>query len=218
MKESIRDFIEINDLNYEVIDDVINDFKILAEDGIIFSFVLHEEEVIIIKYNSEKDNKFGETTHEYFNFKTLSSALEQLKYYDEQIPRKYYETTLNSIEIGFNKIGYDEKWYEKLDINVENLSIIEDEQYKYLVYENDKLYPKMIDSAYTLHEVSYLNSHINIDVNKLYFEIHPICCLSGKYNLKLLKNNEVVLKEYINYITYGKKGLGKLISDIFKVC
>lgn len=54
-------------------------------------------------------------------------------------------------------------------------------------------------------------------VDKLYFEIHPISCQPGNesYLVKLLCNNEEVLKEFINYIVSRKKGLKLLIKTIF---
>jgi hypothetical protein len=60
----------------------------------------------------------------------------------------------------------------------------------------------------------------HIKVNKLYFEIHPITCVENgeKYLFKILANNEEVLKEFINYIAFGKRGLMNLIDYIIDNC
>ena len=54
-------------------------------------------------------------------------------------------------------------------------------------------------------------------MDKLYLEIHPICVLEGSesYLVKILINNEEIMKEYINYIVRRKKGLRLFLENLF---
>ena len=222
-KNRICQFIHYNDLDYTIIDDEILKFRIISNDNISFSFYKYDESYIVVKYDKSKDvvNDPTSQAYQYFNFKTISQLLEQLKYYDENLPKKYWEVTTNSAEIGFDKSSYKEDWFEEFSKDVEYTTIEDDDSgYKYLTYNNPKKSPKMKSPYNTLHQVSDINYEEDsyIKVSKLYFEIHPISCQEGneKYLLKLLSNNEEVLKEFINYIVTKKKGLNNLISEILK--
>jgi hypothetical protein len=54
-------------------------------------------------------------------------------------------------------------------------------------------------------------------IDKLYFEIHPVSTLEGResYMLKILCNNEEIMKEYVTYRVIKRKGLRLLMESIF---
>lgn len=222
-KQRIIDFINHNELDYILVDDNISKFHIIAYDNIKFFFYTYNDEYVVVKYDSEKDrdDQPGSVPYEYFNFKTLSQALEQLKYYDDGLHKSYWYPTTNSVEIGFDKNSYKDDWFEDFKREAEYSMVQNDDfGYQYLIYDNPNYAPNIKSPYNTLSEVSPLNQEDEayIKVNKLYFEIHPISCQDGNesYLLKLLANNEEVLKEFINYIVTKKKGLKMLIEEIFK--
>lgn len=222
-KQRIIDFIKHNQLDYIFVDNNISKFHIISHDNIKFFFYTYNDEYVVVKYDpdKDKDNQPGSIAYEYFNFKTLSQVIEQLKYYDDNLHKVYWYPTTNSAEIGFDKNSYVEDWYEEFQREAE-YSMTEDDDfgYKYLTYNNPNYSPRIKSPFNTLSQVSDLNSEEDayIKVDKLYFEIHPISCQDGNesYLLKLLANNEEVLKEFINYIVTKKKGLKMLIDEIFK--
>lgn len=222
-KQRVFDFIKNNQLDYILVDENISKFHIIAYDNIKFFFYTYNDEYIVVKYDSEKDrdDKPDLIPYEYFNFKTLSQALEQLKYYDDDLHKSYWYPTTNSAEIGFDKNSYKDDWFEDFKREAEYSMVQNDDfGYQYLTYDNPNYSPCIKSPFNTLSQVSDLNSEEQayIKVNKLYFEIHPISCQEGNesYLLKLLANNEEVLKEFINYIVTKKKGLKMLIEEIFK--
>jgi hypothetical protein len=54
------------------------------------------------------------------------------------------------------------------------------------------------------------------DMDRLYVEIHPISLKekNESYLIKILINNEPVLKEYINYRVFKKKGLNLFLEEL----
>lgn len=214
----ISEFINSNDLDYEIIDNGIIRYHVKAYDNMIFYFYNYNGEYVIVKYDKTKDNgNPGSMAYEYFNFKNLQQVLEQLKIYDDQIHKQFWYTTTNSAEIGFNKDSYVEDWFKDFQNEEEYWKAEDDDNYKYLTYNNTNCKPQLKSPYNTLHEVSPINDISYTQVDKLYFEIHPISCQPGNesYLLKLLCNNEEVLKEFINYIVVKKKGLSLLIKNIF---
>jgi len=224
-KEKIKGFITKNDLDFTIVDleDEISKFTIISQDGINFFFYTYNDKFILVKYDSDKD-KAGQiyiNTHEYYEFKTMIEMLTQLKYYDDNIPKSFWEVTLNSAEVPFNKGSYTDDWHKEFQRDAEYTRIDSDDfnNYEYIVYENPLYSPNIKSPHNTLSQVSYINSDEQsiVKVNKLYYEIHPISCEPGseEYLFKLLANNEETLKEFINYIVHKKKGLTLLINDIF---
>lgn len=221
-KERVRGFILKNDLDFKIVDDKILKFKIISEDGIHFSFHIYNEKYILVKYNPEKDkDNVFETPYEYYEFKTLVDALTQLKYYDDNIPKSFWEVTTNSAEIPFKSNSYKDDWYDEFKRDAEYTKIESDDfnNYKYVTYNNPNYSPNIKSPHNTLSDVSYINTDDQAitKVDTLYYEIHPISCEDGSesYLFKLLANNEETLKEFINYIVYKKKGLSLLLKDIF---
>ena len=213
-KERIVNFIKENDLDYTIVDNGITRFHVVAEDGIKFQFQNHNENWLLIKYDQIKDQQ-KDAPFDYYNYKTLPQALEQLSYHDKSIHKKYWDFLLDSVQIGFDNVNYDENWFS--DIINEDWKIEDCGTYKTISYINDKYKPELKSPFNTLHEVSTINDIQFTKVDKLSIEIHPISCLerNESYLLKLLCNNDEIFKEYINYIVYKRKGLKLLVEQIF---
>lgn len=218
-KERLISFIETNDLDYSVSNSEIFKFSVTSADNMKFIFYKTDEKYVVVKYNKDKDNDTNsmDIPYEYYDFNNISQVLEQLSLYDNQIPKQYWGYC-NSIDFNFIKEKYNDNWADEFISENWILEFSEDYKYNYLVYENSKYKPKLISPYNTLHEVSTINTKEFTTVDKLYFEIHPESCInkSESYILKLLCNNESVLKEYINYRVSTKKGLKILIESILK--
>lgn len=219
-KKRLVEFIDINELDYEVHEDIVTKFNVTAYDGIKFFFYTLNEQYVIVRYDKDKDKDNGNPSsqaYEYFYFQTLSQVLEQLSFYDNSIPKNYWKTIVNSIEIGFDKDSYDDNWYEWFKKD-EFWKTEDCDLYKAIVYNNPNYKPELKSPYNTLHEVSEINEITYTSVNGLYFEIHPISCKIKResYLLKLKCNNDDKFVEYINYIVSTKKGLRLLLESIFK--
>jgi hypothetical protein len=215
----ISDFIIYNDLDYDIINNGIIRYHIKSFDNMVFYFYKYESNYILVRYDKTKDGKPGQQAYEYYQFQNLQQILEQLKIYDDNIYKQWWYPTTNSTEIGFDSTNYNDDWLKDFKEENEYWSVkSEEDKYKYLTYNNSNIKPYLKSPFNTLHEVSPINDIIYTKVEKLYFEIHPISCEPGResYLLKLLCNNEEVLKEFINYIISKKKGLKLLIDNIFR--
>jgi len=214
-KQRLLLFLEDNELDYTPIDNGIIRFHLIAEDGMTFYVINNENEYLITKYNKDKDRP-GSVPYENYQFKTLSEVLEQLKFYDSNLPKVYWEPTLESIQIGFDKDNHIEDWYEPF-IKDDFYKVEEDNQYKYFSYTNEGYNPELISPFNTLHEVSAFNNLQLERIDKLYFEVHPISCVKNResYLVKLLCNNDKIFKEYINYKVYKEKGLKLMLNTLF---
>lgn len=213
----INDFITSNELDYQINDNGIIRYHIVAYDDMVFYFYNYNDDYVITKYDKSKDGKPGQIPYEHFQFKNLQQVLEQLKIYDENIYKQWWYPTNNSAEIGFDSNSYTDEWINDFKEDTDHWNIDSDDKYKYLTYNNPDIKPSLKSPFNTLHEVSPINDIMYTKVDKLYFEIHPISCQPGNesYLVKLLCNNEEVLKEFINYIVSRKKGLKLLIKSIF---
>ena len=211
------EYIELNDLDYTTVNNGLTRFHITSENMVTFTIYNSEDQFLVTKYDGNKDTgKPGEQPFEYYQFKTFSEVLEQLKYYDDNLYKVYWQPTLESIEIGFDKDNHIEDWYSKYIID-EHYIIEETFNYKYIVYENKNYSPELISPFNTLHEVSDFNQMELTKVDRLYFEIHPVSCAkkNESYYVKIQCNNEEVLKDYINYFVYKEKGLKMFIEGLF---
>ena len=211
------EYIELNDLDYTTVNNGLTRFHITSENMVTFTIYNSEDQFLVTKYDGNKDTgKPGEQPFEYYQFKTFSEVLEQLKYYDDNLYKVYWQPTLESIEIGFDKDNHIEDWYSKYIID-EHYIIEETFNYKYIVYENKNYSPELISPFNTLHEVSDFNQMELTKVDRIYFEIHPVSCAkkNESYYVKIQCNNEEVLKDYINYFVYKEKGLKMFIEGLF---
>lgn len=219
-KNRLLEFINENDLDYTPIDNNISKFHIISHDGLKFFFYKYNEEYIITKYDPKKDivNKPSSIAYEYSNYKTLPQVLEQLSFYDNSIHKTYWVLTIDSIQIEFikEKENYIDNWYQDF-IKDEYWTLEDCETYKTIIYNNSNYNPVLRSPYNTLHEVSEINNISYNNLDRLYFEIHPISCLEKResYLLKLLCNDNT-FKEYFNYKVSSKKGLKLLIDDIFE--
>ena len=218
IKNKVVEFINNNDLDYNIVDNQISKFSISAYDKMVFYIYEHEEKLILVKYDKDKDdiNNPASMAYEYFYFNDLNKLLESLMIYDKSITKRYWDFIANDINMGVNKQTYIDNWYE--DIINENFKLEDLDEYRFVYYESSEYNPSIKSPYNTIHEVSPLNPTPTYNtINKLYFEIHPICCenKSEKYVLKLLCNNDEVFKEYINYFVQTKKGIKMLIENIF---
>jgi hypothetical protein len=220
--KKIKEFILSNDLDYDVIDNQISRFHINSYDGKTF-FVYDnvtdiEEDFILVKYDPEID-ELGDPTkqaYQYFKFENINKLLESLFNYDKELNKNYWEVIGTDIEMGVDKEKYREDWFDNIiDLDFETGEL---DYYKFISYEDESYKPLLKSPFNTLHEVSPLNPEPYYNkVNKLYFEIHPICCKEKeeRYLLKILSNNDEIFKEFINYCVWGKKGLRLLVNEIF---
>jgi len=218
-KERIFQFIKESDLDYEIVDNGIIKPHIIAYDNQRFFFQKNEGKYIIIKYDKSKDKPGTSGAYQYFNLESVTQIMEQLKLYDEAIPKKFWEATSNSIDFPFDKENYKDDWYSEL-LKDEHYSIEEDLHCKYVVYSNDEYKPEMKSPFNTVGDDAWgsiLHESKPEKINKLYFEIYPVSTLEGNesYLLKILCNNEEVLKEYITYRVIKRKGLRLLMESIF---
>ena len=217
--ERIFQFIRENELDYEIVDNGIVKPHIVAYDDMRFFFHKNEGQYIIVKYDKNKDREGSSGAYQYFNMNSVGQIMEQLKLYDDSIPKRFWEATSNSIDYPFDKNHYNENWYLDL-IKDEYYSIEEDQHCKYVVYSNDKYKPEIKSPFNTVGEDAWggmLHKSKPEKINKLYFEIHPVSTLEGResYMVKILCNNEEVLKEYVTYRVVKRKGLRLLLESIF---
>lgn len=216
-KKRITQFIQDNELDFNIVDNPISRFHIIDYDGNKFHFEFYNENWVLVKYDPKKDDIFntGSVPFEYFQFKTLSSLLEVLVNHDRSIMKTHWNLIQDSIEIGVH--NYIDDWYNGI-IEGNNWKIEDMETYKIISYTNELYKPQLKHPLNTLHEVSPINSLSYTTCEKLYFEIHPVNLLEGNesYLVKLLCNNDDIFKEYINYISYKKKGLKLFLETIFK--
>jgi len=218
-KKRITDFISDNELDFSIVDNPISRFHINSYDGKKFQFQNLQEGWVLMIYDPKKDDIHnpGSQPFKYFQFKTLSQILEQLKVYDSNISKIYWSIILDSIQIGFDKDSYKDTWVDDFKLD-RNYQVQKDDTYQYLVYEN-RFYKPLLNSPFnTLHEVSPINQFSPTKVEKLYFEIHPISLKESNENylVKLLCNNDEKFPEFINYSVIKRKGLKKFLDSLFE--
>jgi hypothetical protein len=215
-KKRLIDFIEQNELDYYTVDNLISKFSLVAADGVTFYIYKNNDKYILVKYDKEREHQKLQA-YFYFRFNNIPQILEQLKIYDESIPKLYWLPTTNSIEVAFDSQSYNPEWFNEFKGD-RNWQVVEEYNYQYLVYENENYKPELISPFKTLHEVSLINKKEFNKVSKLYFEIHPVSCQNKNesYFFKLLYNDIEPFKEYINWNIYKKKGLRLFLEDMFK--
>jgi hypothetical protein len=214
----ITDFIEENDLFLNYSEGELFRFKVFSDDEMTFQFFKINDGYVVSKYDKNKDILgVPSDPYQYFNFKNIPQILEQLKLYDEQIPRTLWVPTTNTIDFNHDQTIFESNWTKDFIVN-EKWSERKDGEFPILVYEDISVQPNLKSPFNTLHEVSEFNQLVYEKVNKLYFEIHPksLQKRNEKFLFKLLINNEEIFKEYASFDVIRKKGLKLLIESIFK--
>jgi hypothetical protein len=206
-KKRIIEYINQNELDYNVFDGDIFRFYLKSYDDYIFQVSEHNNQYIIIKSDIEC-RKF-----EYYHYKNLQQVLEQLAFYDNNLYKVWWQLLdgvgrPSSINIEFVKENYNDDWVNDFVNN--EWHHIDEEQYKCLVYEKEAHIK--ITSPHDIYM-----EYSPYDLHKLYMEIHPIDVKKGNesYFVKILINNEEVLKEYLKYRVIRKKGLKLFLEELF---
>jgi hypothetical protein len=214
-KNKIKSFIEINDLDFDIVDNDFGKFSIVSEDKKVFYFYKNEKDYILVKYDRDKD-KDGEPLkqpYEYYTYDSFNRMMNEIKYYDDNLFKKYWDIILGTmVDDNFIESKYNDNWYG--DIINEDYKVENSNKYKYLIYEDINIKPKVINPNNQLDKEYGRFT----EVNKLYFEIFPISCEPKKevYLFRMLSNNDELFKEYISYYVYKKKGLKLFVDLIFK--
>ena len=212
-KKRIIQYIKENELDYRISDGGIIRFHLIAEDDVVFYIHNYNEQYVMVKH--EKYVKPGELPFNYFYYKNLQQVIEQLSFYDGKLPKIWWAPLKSTVDIGFNNEGYSDNWSKSYIINNKWSQLDWNEQYKYIVY-NEERNIKVISPYNELHKTGYYDK-VYTELNKLYFEVHPISLMEGNesFLVKVLINNEEVLKEYINYQVRRKKGLKLFLENLF---
>ena len=218
-KKRIIDFILMNDLDYKVSDGEVFRFHLVSEDDNQFYFYTNEDKYLLYKVDPKSAIKPDNiSAHQYFKYDNLQQVMEQLAFYDNSLNKNYWSILdghgMPSANIQFFKEKYDEKWFKDY-FKRENWRIESEDNYKYLVYE-EKRKCKVISPHNLLHLYSTINEYSPFEMDKLYFEIHPISCenRNESYYIKILINNEEIMKEYIKYMVIKKKGLKLFLEEL----
>jgi len=227
-KQRVIQFITENELDFTINDEGISKFNVVSNDGKTFFFYKYNEGYVVVKFDSAKEmesvlsNNPGIMSHEYFNFQNLQQIMEQLSYYDNNLYKTWWQildgkdTNPQSINMTFDNKNYSDDWFKEFSIDEKWGEDTWNDEYKIATYQ-EKRNIKVISPHNTLHEVSLFNNYSPDDLDKLYFEIHPISLedKNESYLVKILINNEPVLKEWINYRVFKKKGLKLFLENLF---
>lgn len=212
IKKRVKEFIEMNDLDYTITDNEISRFQLTSYDGDIFYIQENEGNFTLIRrYENNGSEQFN-----YIPMENINKLMEALSIRDKSLEKTYWTLIMSDAEYGVIKEQYNDEWYEDFVIPGKNLE--ERQEFNYITYENHNYRPVLNHPANTLHEISPINELTPNVVEKLYFEIHPVSCQENneRYIFKLLSNNDKVFKEYINYLVFRKKGIRLLVEQIFQ--
>lgn len=215
LKKRIVDFIDYNELDYIVVDNPINKFHIVSESSLIFYFYKMNEQYVIAEYNAEKQRS-GFDPYIYYEYQNMQQIMEQISHYDNSLHKTWWQPTIDSIDLCVESNGYNDLWYENF-ITSDKWKIIEENNYKVLSYQEDRKC-KLHSQFNTLHLHSTINEYKAVELDQLYFEVYPLSCESKRevYLVKVLYNNEEVLKEYLNFKVWKKRGLKLFLESLFK--
>lgn len=215
-KKRLIQFINENELDYDIYDSEIFKFKLQSYDDKTFNFYKYENKFVVTRYDIDKD-KQGLVSTDYYQFDTLTQVLEQLKVYDESFQKTWWVPIADTIELGVRMNSYNEEWYSDFLKNDKYVTENYD-SYSIITYNDESYKPELFSPFNTLHEVSLFNDQVGTKMEKLYFEIHPITCSSKNetYLFKLALNDEPILKEWINYKIIKKKGMRLFLETFFK--
>ncbi len=211
IKNKILEFIDLNELDFDITDNKVARYQLTSYDGVVFYIQENNEQFLLIKHHTVN----GSDKFEYYQYEKLNRLLESLSSYDQSLEKTYWMLIQSDAKYGVVNENYNPLWSE--DITGFDYKVEENLPYNYVCYEDFNYKPEIKSPYNTLHEVSPINELQLTVVEKLYFEIHPVNCKEKNetYIFKLLCNNEEIFKEYVNYLVYTKKGLTKLIDTVF---
>lgn len=219
-KKRIINYIKENELDLLISEENnIFRFFVTAEDCALFQIFKYNEQYVMVKTMAVKGDYRKAQTFDYFYYKNLQQVIEQLAFYDNSIPKTWWYVMdgmgPSSVSATFKNENYSDNWSKDFDRN-KKWRTGEEDGYKCLIYEEIKDI-KVISPHNTLHEVSLINTYSPANMEKLYFEIHPLSLSEGNesYMVKILINNEEIMKEYINYKIRRKKGLKLFLENLF---
>jgi hypothetical protein len=215
-KKRISEYIKENELDYKISDGAIFRYSINSYDDKIFYIHRYDEKYVVVKYDESKE-RMRQQAHFYFTFENIQQVLEQLSLYDDSLYKVWWHTPKSSMAgvVGFDKSNYNDEWVSNTLKTNENWKIDEDNDYKYLIYEEERKI-KVISPFNELHKTGYYEKTY-FEMDKLYFEVHPLDLTESNesYLVKVLINNEPILKEYINYNVRRRKGLRLFLENLF---
>lgn len=206
-QQKLIKFIEMNDLDYQVIDNGISRFHVTSYDGKTFTFYESQDQFVLVEYDKDLEQQ-NKPAFKYHNFNSLSQLFEAMSKYDNQLHKVYWQPIMSDALHGVK--DYEKEWYKGL---LENYQ--EDQDKRCLIYEDFNYKPEITSPFNTLHQVSPINTRHIEKMDRLYFEIHPISCNEQKYIAKILCNMDKKFPEYVNYMIWTKKGLKKFIESLF---
>ena len=225
-KQRLIQFITENELDFVINNEGISKFNVVSNDGKAFFFYKYNEQYVIVKFDPAKEKESilsgnpGIMAYEYFNFQNLQQIMEQLSFYDNNLYKNWWQVldgnNPQSIDMTFDNKNYSEDWFKEFSIDENWGEDIWNGDYKIVTYK-EKRPIKVISPHNTLHEVSLFNSYQPEELDNLYFEIHPISLETNNesYLVKILINKESVLKEWINYRVFKKKGVKLFLENLF---
>ncbi len=219
-KDKIISYIDSNDLDYSVMDSDVFAFSILSMDNKQFKIYKQDESLLLVKIDLDQLRQYNEGNvmlepYSYFKFDNIPQILEQIKLYDDNLPKTWWLPIIDTIDCGI--LSYNENWYDEF---IDYGFVAEKYgNYTFLEYLNKDYKPEVKSPFNTLHEVSELNKLDYSKVDALNIEIQPISCSdkNESYLFKIRCNNDDIFKEYINYKVFRKKGLKMLINETFKM-
>lgn len=155
-KNRLLQFINENELDYSAVDNSLFKFNLIAYDKQAFQFYTFENQHIIVKYDKTKD-KPGTIPYEYYYFQNMQQVLEQLKLYDNSIPKTWWYPIIDTTDLGLDKFNYNENWFSEF-LRDDNYLTEQVDYYCVITYQNDEYKPELHSPFNTLHEVSLFNN------------------------------------------------------------
>ena len=99
-KQRIFQFVDELELDYDIIDNGIAKPALEAADGMRFHFHKNGDEYVVAKYDKGKDREGTSGAYQFYQFKSLTQIMEQLKIYDEAIPGFTFIQPLSDLSHG----------------------------------------------------------------------------------------------------------------------
>lgn len=220
-QNKIINYINDNNLSFIINEEGLFRFFISSMDGYMFQFYKNNEDYVVVSTDLKNTNPLESKKFNYIQYKNMQQVLEQLSFYSSQMDSNFqWWEILDGIgepyaNIQFIKEDYTDNWTNDF-IKDDNWKIVDDSQYKYISFSKE-MSISAISPHNRLHQTSIMYDYNPDKLDKLYFEIHPICTKEHKesYVVKILINKEEILKEWINYRIFHKKGLNLFLEELF---